>query len=417
MDHLSSKTYDGPPGPRVKLPSSFEGGPRAMHQPYQDAMAIVAKYGKPEYFLTFTCNPQWRDIVENLYPGQVSADARTCHVVAHVAVLWQKRGLPHCHMLLIMAADAKPRNAEHVDAAVQTYLPDPEGDNRLFGIVTKNNRRRRRLPQVQMTERGRTVAIGGETFDNQHVVPYNRFLLLLLNAHINVEINEILAFLDARKVCAPEAVRRIFLFECQFQSDSVCRLQVHFPDFQTFTFLAGEEQEASATAARKDTTLTAWFKLNMEYEKKEQNGEDLGGTTYPRTLCYSQIPEFFNFAQRTRMWKIRGRGIRQIGRMYIATPRDPERYSLQLLLLHRKKVHSFEHLRSVGSVVHLTFTETARALDLLHDDTHYEDCLCEAVTFQLPNELRALFGSMLAFCDISDPQQLSVVSRCAWRRT
>ncbi|KIH63415.1 hypothetical protein ANCDUO_06283 [Ancylostoma duodenale] len=171
MDHLSSEINDGPPGLRVIPPSSFQEGPRAMHQSYQDAMAIVAKYGKPDYFLTFTCNPQWRKVVDNPYPGQNSSDPPdlvTCafhrklavlqdclfkksifgRVVAHVAVLeWQKRGLPHCHMVLIMAADVKPRNAEHVDAAVQAYLPDPEGDNRLLGIVAKNMIHRRCGPK------------------------------------------------------------------------------------------------------------------------------------------------------------------------------------------------------------------------------------------------------------------------------
>ncbi|KAL6734889.1 hypothetical protein Aduo_005381 [Ancylostoma duodenale] len=90
MDHLSSEINDGPPGLRVILPSSFQGGPRAMHQSYQDAMAIVAKYGKPDYFLTFTCNPQWRKIVDNPYPGQNSSDPPdlvTCAFNRKLAVL------------------------------------------------------------------------------------------------------------------------------------------------------------------------------------------------------------------------------------------------------------------------------------------------------------------------------------------
>ena len=74
MDHLSSDVVDGPPGQRIILPSSYRGTPRAMYQSYQDAMAIVAKYGKPDYFLTFTCNPYWKEITDNLYPGQGAAD-------------------------------------------------------------------------------------------------------------------------------------------------------------------------------------------------------------------------------------------------------------------------------------------------------------------------------------------------------
>lgn len=45
-----------------------------MQQLYLDAMSIVAKYGKPDIFLTFTCNPKWPEITENLYPGQYACD-------------------------------------------------------------------------------------------------------------------------------------------------------------------------------------------------------------------------------------------------------------------------------------------------------------------------------------------------------
>ena len=37
-------------------------------------MAIVRKYGKPDFFVTFTCNPTWPEIVENLMPGQTAQD-------------------------------------------------------------------------------------------------------------------------------------------------------------------------------------------------------------------------------------------------------------------------------------------------------------------------------------------------------
>ena len=53
-------------GSIVILPSSFHGSPRNMQQEYQDAMAIVSAMGKPDLFLTMTCNPKWREIQENL---------------------------------------------------------------------------------------------------------------------------------------------------------------------------------------------------------------------------------------------------------------------------------------------------------------------------------------------------------------
>jgi len=45
-------------GRMVVLPSSFTGGPRHMQQLYQDAMALVRKHGKPDLFITITCNPK-----------------------------------------------------------------------------------------------------------------------------------------------------------------------------------------------------------------------------------------------------------------------------------------------------------------------------------------------------------------------
>jgi hypothetical protein len=50
------------------LPSSFSGNPRTMQQNYQDAMSIVRKNGKPDLFITMTCNPEWPEIKENLKP-------------------------------------------------------------------------------------------------------------------------------------------------------------------------------------------------------------------------------------------------------------------------------------------------------------------------------------------------------------
>lgn len=126
MDHIHSQAHENNlnPGKLVILPSSFQGSPRAMQQNYQDAMAIVSKYGKPDLFLAYTCNPRCKDICDALLPGQQAHDrpdivARVFkqhlaelinditkrHVlgkpVAYVYVIeFQKRGLPHCHLLI-----------------------------------------------------------------------------------------------------------------------------------------------------------------------------------------------------------------------------------------------------------------------------------------------------------------------------
>jgi hypothetical protein len=55
-------------GKRIVLPGSFIGGPRDMQRRYLDAMALVRKFGKPDIFLTITCNPNWPEIQEQLKP-------------------------------------------------------------------------------------------------------------------------------------------------------------------------------------------------------------------------------------------------------------------------------------------------------------------------------------------------------------
>ena len=45
-----------------------------MHQSYLDAMAIAARIGKPDYFITMTANPNWEEVQRNLPPGETAAD-------------------------------------------------------------------------------------------------------------------------------------------------------------------------------------------------------------------------------------------------------------------------------------------------------------------------------------------------------
>ncbi len=61
-------------GQKMILLSSFQGGERAMGQLYQNAMAKVRKFGKRDLFVTFTCNPKWKEIIDALLSGQTTKD-------------------------------------------------------------------------------------------------------------------------------------------------------------------------------------------------------------------------------------------------------------------------------------------------------------------------------------------------------
>lgn len=92
--------------------------------------------------------------------------------------------------------------------------------------------------------------------------------------------------------------------------------------------------------------------------------------------------------------------------MYGVSPRDTERFCMRLLLLNRTGSTSFEDLRTVGEVTHATFYEAAKALDLLITDHYYEQCMDEAVLFQMPSQLRSLFASLICHTELHNPGDL-----------
>ena len=99
-----------------------------------------------------TCNPKWPEIVNELRPGQEPQDrpdivARVfkdkmdqlmndlvqggCfgQVVGYLyCVEFQKRGLPHAHILLILANHDRAMTAELVDGMVVAELPPSPDD-------------------------------------------------------------------------------------------------------------------------------------------------------------------------------------------------------------------------------------------------------------------------------------------------
>ena len=139
--------------------STYVGSPRALKENFEDAMAIIKKYGKPDLFITFTCNPKWREITENLFPGQTANDRPDLvtrvfelksnnllndiykqgvlgEVVTHVQVIeFQKCGLPHAHILLHFANDDKLETAHDINNLISAEIPDPIVNRDLYDVV------------------------------------------------------------------------------------------------------------------------------------------------------------------------------------------------------------------------------------------------------------------------------------------
>ncbi|GJS18249.1 ATP-dependent DNA helicase PIF1-like protein, partial [Tanacetum coccineum] len=141
---------------------SFIGGPCDMRKRFLDAMTLVQDAGKPDIFLTMTCNPNWPKIVENLYEGQPAQDRPdlvtrvfrakleylkhqlfTKHILgivsSHIYVIeFQKRGLPRAHFLLIMTSGHKLANPDHYDKVVCAEIPEPNKHHDLHQLVLKH---------------------------------------------------------------------------------------------------------------------------------------------------------------------------------------------------------------------------------------------------------------------------------------
>jgi PIF1-like helicase/Helitron helicase-like domain at N-terminus len=246
MRHRGVET-NAPLGKMVILPSSFYGGERQMRKSYHDALAIMRHFGRPDLFITFTCNPKWPEIEENVGEGGINihradlvarvfkqkldafiADIRVNHVFGKPTVViytveFQKRGLLHAHIVVTLEAASKMTTPEKVDAAVRAEIPDPEVEPLLHNIVintmihnpcgrlnpkagcmgddgkcTKHFPKNFEattvfgndsFPRYKRRDHGITTLYGGKTpLDNRFVVPYNPVLTLKYGGHINVEV-------------------------------------------------------------------------------------------------------------------------------------------------------------------------------------------------------------------------------------
>jgi Helitron helicase-like domain at N-terminus len=76
LDSITSADSEITPdriGKCLILLSTHLGSDRHMHKLFQDSMAIVRFFGKPDPFTTFTANPHWKEITEGAQSGTDSS--------------------------------------------------------------------------------------------------------------------------------------------------------------------------------------------------------------------------------------------------------------------------------------------------------------------------------------------------------
>ncbi|XP_014670443.1 PREDICTED: uncharacterized protein LOC106811370 [Priapulus caudatus] len=476
MDHLALQATEHNLTPRklVILPSSFQGSPRAMQQNFQDAMAIVSKHGRPDLFITFTCNPTCKDILDSLLPNQrpehrpdivsrvfklhlaeLLDDIRNKHVlgvpIAYIYVIeFQKRGLPHCHLLLILAEGSKLKEPADIDSVISAEIPDQQSEPHLYNIVKStmvhgpcgsfnhaspymvDNKCSKDYPKAfqdstalavngyplyRRRDNGRTIIVGRHEIDNRWIVPYNPYLTKKFYAHINVEactsiksVKYLFKYVYKGHDCANVRIT---------QTDELTHDEVH--TFLDTRYVSAPEafwrlsefhmHQQSHTVYRLAIHLPnqqhVYFeKGNHESAMLAASAHDTMLTAYftinsrnPTPYLYTQLPNHFVWQNQTHQWTPRKqRGDKILPRIYSVSPKDTEKYCLRILLHHVTGATSFEHLRTIDDQVLPTFKEACIQRHLLTDDKEWDYALKEASRFQMPSQLRALFATICMYC-------------------
>ncbi|KAL4287942.1 hypothetical protein AHAS_Ahas19G0236600 [Arachis hypogaea] len=232
-------------GTRIVLPFSFTVGRRYMFNNCQDAMSICKQYGYPDLFITITCNPSWlefkryterthipvsdrpdltcrlfelkvqffmTDLKEGVFFGPVNAGMN--------AIEFQKRGLPHAHILIWLQNASRMQATETIDEVISVESPDPTRFPKLYSVVTKymihgpcgklrpsspcmkngscskfcpkkfvdsTSFDKDGYPIYKRRNMGVIYTVNGVDMDNRFVVPYNPMLFMKYRAHINLE--------------------------------------------------------------------------------------------------------------------------------------------------------------------------------------------------------------------------------------
>lgn len=475
-------------GRRTVLPSSYIGGSRFVSQCYQDSMAIVRRYGRPTLFITFTASSYWQEVNRELREGETGLnrpdlvcrafrlkakellrDVRSGRFGTHLGhvytIEYQKRGLPHIHLLLFLTPDDREAftTAEHIDRFIRAEIPtaaeDPDGLLtdlvRTFMIhgpcgehnptapcmVAQSNGLPRRCskgfprsyspitvvhedgyPEYQRRNDGRTITVTckGRTvlLDNAWVVPYSPQVLLKYWAHINMEVcGTIHAIKYVHKyiykgtdrasltVADNDEVLQHLSGRYISPSEAIWRL---------FEYPVHEEYPPVEHLAvhLPDQQLVSWPETHNDDQLRahlERSASTLTAffkynatSALGRHLLYQDFPSQFVYVKATRTWQPRQRGT-AIGRMYFCNPLQGERYYLRLLLTVVRGPASFEDLRTLDGVVYPTFQAAASARGLLQHDGDWVACFRDAVTFTTGRALRHFFVAALMNGPVTDP--------------
>lgn len=480
-------------GKVVILPATYTGSPRHMHEYAQDAICYVRNYGRPDLFITFTCNSQWTEIKENLYPGQSAVDRHDItarifkqklkslidFIVKHksfgevrcwmYSVEWQKRGLPHAHILIWLI---RKITSDEIDSIISAEIPDKDVDPMLFDVIKKcmihgpcgtlntnsvcmvDGRCSKRYPRALVSDtitgndgyplyRRRSTEDGGKTtivkvrnedivVDNRWIVPYSPLLSKTFQAHINVEYcNSVKSIKYICKYVNKGSDMAVFSV-VQNENDEITRYQMGryiSSNEAIWRILSFNIHERSPAVVHLSVHLENGQRVYFTSANALQQAERPPTTTltaffslcqtdkFAKTLLYSEVPRYYTWNPSSKKWQLRKQGkpvpghpnifsTDVLGRVYTVHPSNDECFYLRLLLVNVHGPTSFQNLRTVDNQLCRTYRQACEKLNLLENDTHWEVTLADASATSSPHQIRTLFAIIIATCFPSNSMEL-----------
>ncbi|XP_042005880.1 uncharacterized protein LOC121754618 [Salvia splendens] len=425
---LRGETDGSRHGKRIILPSSFVGGARYMVQIIKMRWRSVGGLEICRYLASKGLKSDDRpDIICRIFKVKLDnliRDLKSKKIFGAVkavvyTVEFQKRGLPHAHILLFLSNEDKQPKPQRIDEIISVELPDQVADPHYYeyvkeymmhgpcGVVRKsspcmvNGRCSTYFPKKYLAvtsidedgypayrrrDNGRIVVTDGVPLDNRYVVPHNRYLLMKYGGHVNVEwCNQSQSI---KYISSCEAAWRIFGFEIQYKDPPVERLSFHLSDQQHVIF---DEAADLVTVLNRKTIHESKFLAWMEANKIYSQGRD---------LTYGEFPT--KFVWKKNHWEPRKQRY-SIGRLFYVAPGSGDMYYLRCLLNIVKGASSYEDIRCVNGVQYATFRDACFALGLLDDDKEYVHGIVEASFWASAHSLRLLYVSLLTSESISRP--------------
>ncbi|XP_010424378.1 PREDICTED: uncharacterized protein LOC104709466 [Camelina sativa] len=393
--------------------------------------------------------------VAALIPGDFNDEMNKRDIVIEMQsaiyqIEFQKRGLPHAHIIVWMDKKHKFQTADHIDKIICAEIPDKEKDPEIYEVVKEcmihgpcgsvninspcmvggkcskfypkefvntTNLDRDGYPIYRRRDDGRFIEKNGFKCDNTYVVPYNRKLSLKYRAHINVEWcnqtgsfkylfkyvhkgqDRVIVSVEAGEeedeteyVSACEAFWRTNQYPIHYRTTPVVKLTFDKEGKQPIFYKDGDKPTTVLNRPTLDQTMfTAWFELCLRDEEAKK-------------LTYEQIPNKYIYDKKEKEFRRRGKTGFSIGRINYVPHNLEDSYHLRILINSKTGPTSFSDIKTVKGVVYKTYKEACFALGLLDDDKEYIEGIKEANFWCSSKFCRRLFVIMLISESLTSPK-------------